>query len=270
MRNWDAETSSDGSLSPRRDPLLRTVEPNGATYNGLYIYDNRFDGTVGQHAPTAQIFLEGNYGSTGDTPCAAVGSQVDVFNNIFGSTDYPTSNGYLETSQPGGGVYNNTVIGVSNTDNVGGCFGYRQNASGTTVAFQNNLLSTCDILISGSPDHLYTAGSPDYNVYANGGENSFICNEQLLHLQPIRQLAVVHGRRRSQQSALQRRPELQRLASRAGSPATGAGNNLTSMCTGNLTPLCTTYTGPPAGGAAGSTTTGTARPTSGAWNAGAY
>ena len=56
----------------------------------------------------------------------------------------------------------------------------------------------------------------------------------------------------------------------SGSAAAGAGNNLTSMCTGNLTALCTTYTGPPAGGAAGSTTTGTARPTSGAWNAGAY
>ena len=126
MGNWDAETSS-GGLPYHHDGIHCFGPENGATYNGLYIYDNRFDGTVGQLAPTAQIFIEGNYGSSGDTPCAAVGSQVDVFNNIFGSTDYPTSNGYLETSQPGGGVYNNTVMGVSTTDNEGGCFGYRQN-----------------------------------------------------------------------------------------------------------------------------------------------
>ena len=116
MGNWDAETSS-GGLPYHHDGIHCFGPENGATYNGLYIYDNRFDGTVGQLAPTAQIFIEGNYGSSGDTPCAAVGSQVDVFNNIFGSTDYPTSNGYLETSQPGGGVYNNTVMGVSTTEN---------------------------------------------------------------------------------------------------------------------------------------------------------
>ena len=199
MGNWDAETSS-GGLPYHHDGIHCFGPENGATYNGLYIYDNRFDGTVGQLAPTAQIFLEGNYGSTGDTPCAAVGSQVDVFNNIFGSTDYPTSNGYLETSQPGGGVYNNTVIGVNNTHNIGSCFGYRQNASGTTVAFQNNLLSTCDFLISGSPDHLHRR-QPRLQRLRQRRREQLHLQRQLLHLQPIRQLAVVHGRRHPQQSA---------------------------------------------------------------------
>ena len=267
MGNWDAETSS-GGLPYHHDGIHCFGPENGATYNGLYIYDNRFDGTVGQLAPTAQIFLEGNYGSTGDTPCAAVGSQVDVFNNIFGSSDYPTSNGYLETSQPGGGVYNNTVIGVNNTQNIGSCVGYRQNASGTTVAFQNNLLSTCDFLISGTPT-TFTAGSPDYNVYANGGENSFTCNDNYYTFSQFASWQSCMGA--DTHSKASSSADLNSNGSpQSGSPATGAGNNLTSMCTGNLTPLCTTYTGPPAGGAAGSTTTGTTRPTSGAWNAGAY
>jgi len=46
-------------------------------------------------------------------------------------------------------------------------------------------------------------------------------------------------------------------APNAGSPLLGVGNNLTSLCTGNLTPLC-------------SDINGIGRPSSGAWAVGAF
>lgn len=250
MANWDAPSGAY-----HHDGLHCFGSENGTLYRGLYIYDNRFDGTVGQEAPTAQIFLEGNYGQSGDTPCAAVGSDVSVFNNILSSTDYPTANGYLNTSQPGGGVYNNTVVGVSNTDSLGGCFNYSGNASGTRIAFQNNVLSTCDSLITGTAS-IFTTGSPDYNLYANGGENSFSCSENFYGFTQFRGwTACVDGDRHSHSAAIAKLTN--QSEPQPGSPVINAGANLTYLCKGPLVPLCKNIAGQP-------------RPKTGPWNAGAY
>jgi hypothetical protein len=252
MANWDA---NGGPY--HHDGLHCFVgSDTGALYSGLYIYDNRFDGTVGQAAPTAQVFIEGRYGQSGDTPCAAVGSRVYVFNNIFASTDYPTANGYLQTSQPGGGVYNNTVMGASNTDSLGSCFNYSSNVSGTTIAFQNNVLTTCDSLISGKSTGTFTGGSPNYNLYANGGENSFVCNDNWYPFNQFRRWRFcMDADRDSHRAAIAKlnkrgEPEL-------GSPVIDAGVNLTYLCKGPLVPLCTNIAGQ-------------RRRRSGPWNAGAY
>ena len=71
----------------------------------------------------------------------------------------------------------------------------------------------------------------------------------------------MHERRRQQQSYHAGAGLSSSGAPQTGSPALGAGTNLTSLCTGNLTALCTTYTGPQSTSAAGSTTNGTTRPT---------
>ena len=256
MANWDTETSSGDSVSPRRDPLLRTANGPAPTYNGLYIYDNRFDGTVGQEAPTAQIFIEGNFGASSATPAPRPAPRSYVFNNIFGSTDYPTSNGYLETSQPGGGVYNNTIVGVSNTDNLGSCSGYRAKRQRHHRRVPKQPAQHLRLPHRRKPRPHFTAGSPDYNVYANGGENSFTCNNNYYTFAQFRSWRFcVNADRHSRRSASARLDE--RGAPERGSPVIGAGVNLTYLCKGPLVPLCTDIAG-------------VRRPKRGPWNAGAY
>ena len=259
MANWDAETSS-GELPYHHDGL-HCFGPEGGPapiYGGLYIYDNRFDGTVGRAAPTAQIFMEGNFSSSG-TPCAGLGSRVYIFNNVLGSTDYVTSNPYLQMSQAGGGVFNNTVVGVSNKISLGGCAGYGASVPGAMIAFENNVLSRCDVLMSESTtntDGTYAAGSPDYDVYADGGINSFVCNTSFYAFAQFRSWRFcVNADRHSRRLASARLDE--RGAPERGSPVIGAGVNLTYLCKGPLVPLCTDIAG-------------VRRPKRGPWNAGAY
>lgn len=227
-----------------------------AHYSGLYIYDNRFGGSVGADA-TADIFIEGApRHDTQDTPCADAGSRVYIFNNVLTSTDRVTDNAYLSDSAGGGGVYNNTVVGHDNRTSLGGCGGYGDQPPGGRVAFENNVLSTCDNLMNGASQGDFLAGSPDYDVYADGGVNSFVCNGRFFPFSRFRGWRACIGADRHSRAV-----RSARLASdgapEQGSPVMGAGVNLTSLCHGPLVPLCRTITG-------------RQRPRRGPWNAGAY
>lgn len=235
-----------------------TVDGAGTAshYSGLYIYDNRFDGTVGQNT-TAQIFMEGApRGDSGDTPCADAGSRVYIFNNVLTSSDQVTDNDYLSDSAGGGGIYNNTIIGHDKRISLGGCAGYGDQPPGGSAAFQNNLLSTCNSLTNGNPTGDYAPGSPDYNVYANGGQNSFVCNGHFYTFGQFRRWkACMHADRHSRRVGTARLAPTGALG--RGSPAIGAGLNLTALCNGSLAALCTDIAG-------------RRRPRRGTWNAGAY
>lgn len=254
--NWDA--SSSGSGLPYHHDGLHCFGPEGGpppTYTGFYIYDNRFDGRVGRRAPTAQIFMEGGSGPNA-TPCASGSSRIAIFNNVIGSSDYDTSNTYLETVLGGADVYNNTIIGASKTENVGGCGGDDYTQPGSEIRFQNNLLSTCDILMAQSVPGVFATGSPDYNVYANGGVNAFACDGRFFSFRRFRRWrACVHRDRHS------RRVENAKLndwgVPLPGSVAIGSGLNLTFLCKGPLVPLCTDIVG-------------RRRARRGPWNVGAY
>ncbi len=257
MANWDAAA---GGNVPYHHDGLHCFGPVGGpapTYAGFYIYNNRFDGTVGRAAPTAQIFMEGGTGA-GRTPCASSGSSIYLFNNVITSSDYGTANQYMNTASIAGGVYNNTVIGASKADSLGGCAGYSYEQPGSEIAFENNVLSSCDNLMNqaGQPNGVFRAGSPDYNVYANGGENSFTCDGGFYGFaQFARWRACVNGDRHSHRVANARLDQLG--APEAGSRVIAAGVNLTSLCKGPLTPLCADIAG-------------RRRPRTGRWNAGAY
>jgi hypothetical protein len=258
MANWDARSSSGGV--PYHHDGLHCFGPVGGpapTYNGFYVFDNRFDGTVGREAPTGQIFMEGGSGA-GATPCASSSSRVYLFNNVVTSSDYVTANSYLGTASINGGVYNNTVLGVNRNVNEGGCAGYGYEQPGSTIAFENNIVSGCNILMTqtGQPNGVFAPGSPDYNVYANGGNNAFVCNGNF----------YAFGQFRTWKTCMRADSHSLRIANagldnrgdhRRGSAATRAGTNLTPLCRGPLTALCRNIMGKP-------------RPTSGPWSAGAY
>ena len=243
-----------------------TVANGPAHWSGIYIYDNRFDGSTGADI-TSEIFLEGGSGS-GYTPCADSTSPIYVFNNIFtGNT--PVSNGYLGLFSGSPRVYNNTLIGDSSSDSsICSDLNGGTNYEPSSMAFENNLTTTCNNEI-GAQGGTFASGQPDYNLWANGGDNSFVCSGNFYTFSQFTNWRSCIGN--ETHSAATSNALLNSDGSlQSGSPASGFGANLTSLCTGNLTPLCSSYTGPPASGGAGSTTNGTTRPTTGAWDAGAY
>lgn len=290
--NWDTT-----SAAYHHDGLHCYTSDSGAgpsTYNGFYIYNNRFDGTVGADT-TGDLFMEGGTGSSA-TPCASASSTIYVFNNVMTSSDQNTTNSYMGTGSIAGGVYNNTVMGYSNTQNVGSCGGYAYQQSGATISFEDNLFSSCDTLVTqtgnGSANiGAFSSGSPDYNTYVNGGANSFVCEATRggsTSFYTFGQFSSWKTCLQNSGSAPAYDQHSQTFSSAQanlngdgslgnGSFASGAGANLTSVC--NSLPsspvnvggaLCTTYSGPSAGGGAASTTPGTARPSTGGWDAGAY
>ena len=254
--NWD--TNNDTYHHDGIHCYTVSNQTGAAHYSGLYIYNNLFGGSVGNNT-TADIFMEGNYGNSGATPCSDASSSIYIFNNVLTSTDTLTDNPYIADYGGDSGIYDNTVIGHDNTTSLGGCATYQNQPPGATASFKNNLLSTCDNLIGGDPSD-YTSGNPDYNLYANGGSNSFVCSGNFYNFSQFSSWQSCMGAdshsRTVANANLNSDGSLQ-----AGSPAVGAGTNLTSLCGGQSNPglgaLCENIDGAP-------------RPTTGAWNAGAY
>lgn len=248
--NWDTPTDTyhhDGIH-------CYTSETKGAPAHItlLAIYDNHFNGPIGKNA-TSHVFIEGGTGS-GSTPCADASSGIAVFNNVA-EGDQPDPDGLFGlfsgnyTPAHGGGVYNNTLISTAGTY-VGVCFSANSDVSG--MSFQNNAVSGCNQLMEthGVPF------TPDYNQYGNGGGNAFVCHGNFYSESQLSswQSCIKGDSHSSYRSAL-------KLGSRneplSGSPLINKGTNLSSLCTGVLVSLCSDYSG-------------TARPATGAWTAGAY
>jgi hypothetical protein len=219
-------------------------------YNGVYIYDNRFDGGNGGANMTADIFLEGGSGS-GSTPCSDNTSNFYLFNNVFvGSAGIYNGLVGLENNSMGVRAYNNTLEGSGTSSGV--C----EYDPASTVTFENNVMSACGTLIQKNSNSAFTTSSPDYDVYASGGSNSFICNGNYYSSSGFNNWknctgGDTHGTYVSSASLNSNG------SPQTGSPVLAAGTNLTNLCTGNLTALCTNINGTP-------------RPTTGPWNAGAY
>jgi hypothetical protein len=281
--NWDCGGGC------HHDPIHCFGSTNGTTYTGFYIYDNRFDGSWGS-ATSSATFIEGNFGASGDTPCTP--SAVWIFNNIAMPTDHDGCCGILGGAQGAGGFFNDTTRGANNTEAVGPCMGVGGYSVNGTNLFENNIMDTCNTLFSGvayggSTKGTTAAGDPDYDAYVNGGSNAFSgtgptgnhCSDM-----PWTAFASWKSCMGGIESHV---PNTFATDTTAGintdgsltpsSPLISAAHNLTSTCNTfpttptNVQAACqTTYTGPPAGGGAGSHTTGTTRPTTGAWSTGAY
>jgi hypothetical protein len=217
---------------------------------GLYLYDNVWGGNVGSN-DTAQMFIEG---TPSGTPCSTSNSPIYVFNNVVeASQSGSPTNDYFTLSSGVEDIYNNTILGHNDY-----CLIFN-NAGGGTATLENNLVSGCDQEISNSGAN----NGPmtlSYNLYAAGGPNSFACdNNTYAFSQFSRWQSCIGGDSHSSTTAnahLNGDGSLQ-----SGSPAAGAGANLTSVCSGQPNPglgaLCESIFSVP-------------RPTSGAWNAGAF
>ena len=131
-----------------------------------------------------------------------------------------------------------------------------------TAIIENELIAGCDQEIGNSGGSGATNGpmAPDYNVYAAGGSNSFSCNgNTYTFAQFSRWQSCIAGDSHSSTTGNALVNSDGTLQS--GSPAAGAGMNLTALCAGQPNPglgaLCENIDSVP-------------RPTTGAWNAGAF
>lgn len=252
MANWDTGTAD----AYHHDGIHCFSAGGTAKIQNLYIYNNLFDGNEGNCCVTAWIFLEGT--SSGSTPWTDSTGTAYLWNNVvIGSIDVPNSNVWINMGT-GHEFFNNTIIVAS--PHGGGCLGFGSGA--TNIVVENNAVEGCNAVINGSGATSYT--TIDYDNYANANGGS-----------PIWQFAAVSA---NTLSAWQTSCgcDLHSLANLSGTLALssegvpqsgytgiGAGANLTSYCSGNLASLCSDTS-------VGDSRTPAARPSSGAWDIGAY
>lgn len=222
-------------------------------YTGLYFYDNRVDGKEGADG-TAAVWPEdvGQGSACGDSP-----SNVYVFNNVFDTSDNTPGDAYVYPTCCQVRVWNNTLIAASTTGNRELMAEY-----GGSVDLRNNVFDNANTLgDDANTSEVTLSASSDYNFYANGGSNAFVCSGYYGYPSGFAKWqsctgADSHGTAYSGSFSLNSDGSLP-----SGSPAADAGEDLYSTCNGQPNPGL---------GALCENINGTARPAVGAWNAGAY
>jgi hypothetical protein len=212
----------------------------GAHITSLAIYNNFFKGPIGQNI-TAHIFIEGGRGS-GATPCADASSGIAIYNNVAVG-DQPDPDGLFGlfsgnfTSQHQGGVYNNTLISTAGTA-TGVCFSANSLVSGMT--FVNNAVSGCNQLMETDSIPF----SADYNQYADGGNNAFVCQGKFYQDAEFSswQSCIRSDSHSHYRSSLKVNSSYQ---PETGSPLIHAGTPLNGLCSDTLSLLCSDYAGNP-------------------------
>ena len=223
---------------------------------GMFIYDNVESGMDSTANANGYMFMEGGSGS-GATVCADSTSPIYAFNNVISGIG---SNGLL-------GVYSGEPIALNNTflggsSDTGVC--WSANSDAVNTEFENNAVQGCGNLMANDKASIYATGQPNHNEYANSSSNAFVCTTNFVAFasfaswQSCARASLGGGSSAETKSSTQTSLALNADGSpQRGSPLIGAGANLTRLCTGNLTPLCTEING-------------SARPATGAWDAGAY
>jgi len=222
-------------------------------YSGLYIYDNRFGPETGSYMNSG-MYMEGSTGPN----CGDNSSNIWIFNNVSLMTEHD-ANGALYDGTGEEHIFNNTFIGPNSTEPYP-CVVISNDA--VQARFKNNIISTCNELITVDSVGDIASEGIDYNLYANGGSNSFACEGDFQAFSAFAAWrACIGGDTHSHtepnakiQTSPEKAGELE-----PGSPAKGTGANLTSLCeAGEPTEaLCENINGEP-------------RPGIGGWNAGAY
>jgi hypothetical protein len=173
MANWD--TGAADAYHHDGIHAWNSAEDEGAaawgSFTGLYIYNNRFDGTQGGNC-TAWIFLEGGYDSTGRTPWTSLFGSPNAFiyGNYFTNSDVG-ANVQLSVAGPAV-VFNNTLIGPSTngTDDVGDALQVGGAGPGgapsSGLVVRNNVWTGEDTLIGGVATDTY-ALLPDHEFYGD-------------------------------------------------------------------------------------------------------
>jgi hypothetical protein len=196
----------------------------------FYIYDNRFDGSIG-HVATSWIFMEDSSGSSA-TPCADTSSRIWLFNNV-GIASRDLGNGVFGLFSGRALVYQNTLIGASlESGNVGLNTGGDFTGPG---ALMNNVISHVNTWLSGNKQ-TFADGQVDNNVYANGNPNGngWFCGHFVPDIGRWRSCIGGDGHARVARSSgldATGRPNV-------GSAVLAAGRPLHDLCKGRLVPLC--------------------------------
>lgn len=253
MANWDGAANNCCHHDPIHCYTVNGGVPNDYS-GGIYIYDNRFYGTLGGTS-TAEIFMEGNAGG-GATPCSAAANTVAIFNNILTFSDNAATNPLLESTTGTQYIFNNTMYGLSTTFyNINQPLNPEDNTSSWDGAsmLENNVTTTFNRYASIEPAHFTTV---DYNIWANAVD--WDCGGSIQTTFAGWKTCIggdSHGAN----------PGSANLDSngvpQAGSAAIGGGVNLTSTCNGFATYVQA---------ACKADIDGTARPAVAAWDAGAY
>jgi hypothetical protein len=268
----DWNTWDDSSGSNHHDGIHCFAGAAPATpphYDAYYLYNNRFYGNIGLHEMDSTTVFEWQGRSS---TCADPTSQMYVFNNIY-TTDGDDQQGLLALGSGNVHAYNNTL---ENADNVGGGThsGRDFDSEASNMDELNNVATTawelqcvgptCGANQGGtnySVGGVFAPGSPDHNLYANSGGFAFMCGNPNTSWFGISSFAswrsCIGGDGTSAADTTTTVPINRDGTLVSGSRALGAGTNLTSLCAGGLVPLC-------------SEISGVARPSVGAWNAGAY
>jgi hypothetical protein len=263
--NWD-----DSNNTYHHDRMFLYADTNDqGSWNGVYIYNNLFDGNSGLNS-TAMLYFGG-------------GSQQNtyIFNNVFDNSGSTTAidDGLLTLGAMGPAtlfLYNNTIIGAGVTVDAGrqGCVVMEGH-----ITFVNNVVTGCDQLMylqnglkgSGGPYVVYM----DYNTYGAANPNKVFTHDgspqYFTSLPSWREFTGQESHSTLNLSGVTLSTVGVPLS---GSPAINAGLNMTTTSPGGgsvtdgcgsslLSALCSDTT-------LGSTRTPLLRPSSGAWTTGAF
>jgi hypothetical protein len=230
---------------------------SGSSINGFQVYNNYFYGNWGAN-PTGFIFIEGGTGSPAHVSNGAYWNNVAVVppgsvvntNGWFG-----IFSGDSGTTQ----VYNNTIIGPNDTDNTA-CFNI---GSINNLTFKNNVSSNCGNPVQFGSFTNFNGANVDQNFYGNScqnGHNCFVWYGSFTGSFSSWK-TTCHCDANSVQNS---NPLLNADGSpQVSSPVLGHGLNIMTVATGNLAALASDTS-------KGSLRTPSARPTTGAWDIGAY
>ena len=221
---------------------------SGTYWNNVYVYNNRFYGDWGAINTTAFVFFEENihnawiFNNWAD--CSQPGNECDSADLYLQGTNISS--------------YNNTIAGSGSSQPTAPLL-----HGGPNVIAQNNVISTAQLLItiaSGtvSNSNATTISALSNNIYMNATSSPWVWKGTFLD--SLAAWKAVSGEINASYSA-GTTVNLPNGTLTPRSPAIGAGANLYSICTGQPNPglgaLCSDAKGNP-------------RPSSGAWDAGAF
>jgi hypothetical protein len=245
--NWQWPTSVY-----HQDGLITYTGPTsaGAPTYAPFIYNNYIHGNLGNGSPTGYIYCTSSNGGSNTDPTPI---QCTVFNNLIVNAAANDTCIWLGGATGPHVVYNNTIVGPG----TGGGYGMVLGSQGhtTNVTLKNNIFVNLGVLIT-DYDHLNTdVLASDFNVFFN-----FACTNNCFNDHfgsdgvPSRSYATWKALSFETHSSTSD-PKLDPTDHlQSGSSAIGLGLNLTSS---GMTAL-------------NSDKAGTARPSSSAWDDGAY
>jgi hypothetical protein len=220
----------------------------GTYWNNVYVYNNHFYGNWGPINTTAFVFFEENihnawvFNNWAD--CTQAGNECDSAALYLQGTNISS--------------YNNTIVGSGTSQPTALLF-----HGGPNITARNNVISTASVLINiasvdESGQNPTTISALSNNIYMNGLANPWVWKGTFISSLAMWQTDA--GETNSSYSSSST-VSLPTGTLQGGSPAIGSGANLYGICNGQPNPglgaLCYDAIGSP-------------RPSSGAWDAGAF